>query len=145
MPDADAMKCECEVIRSVVKALKDDSQAALPVAEACIRRSTDPWTANVASNVARFCHWKSGNLESFYATPWIPFSGDEDRRNIFASVYRLFLQGFVEFRQLRLLAGERCYVDAMQLAERHAGPNTSAAALAASLLARIRYEQGRMG
>jgi LuxR family transcriptional regulator, maltose regulon positive regulatory protein len=129
MPDADAMKCECEVIRSVVAALKDDSQAALPVAEACIRRSTDPWTANVASNVARFCHWKAGNLESFYATPWIPYSGDEDRRNVFASVYRLCFQGLVEFQQLRLSAAERCYSDAMQLAERHAGPNTAAAAL----------------
>jgi LuxR family transcriptional regulator, maltose regulon positive regulatory protein len=42
VPDADAMKCECEVIRSVVAALRDDSQAALPVAEACIRRSADP-------------------------------------------------------------------------------------------------------
>jgi LuxR family maltose regulon positive regulatory protein len=50
----------------------------------------------------------------------------------------------VEFEQLRLSAAERCYVDAMQLAEQHAGPNTAAAALPASLIARIRYEQGRM-
>jgi LuxR family maltose regulon positive regulatory protein len=117
LTDADAIKCECEVIRSVVAALKDDTQAALPVAEACIGKSTDPWTANVASNVARLCHWKAGNLESFHATPWIPYTGDEDRRNIFASVYRLCLQGLVEFQQLRLLAAERCYADAMQLAE----------------------------
>jgi LuxR family maltose regulon positive regulatory protein len=106
--DADAMKCECDAIRSVVAALRDDSQAALPVAESCIRKSTDPWTANVASNVARFCHWKAGNLESFYATPWIPYSDDKDRRNIFASIYRLCLQGLVEFQQLRLSAAERC-------------------------------------
>ena len=116
----------------------------LPVAEACIRKLTDPWTANVASNVARFCHWKAGDLESFYATPWIPFSDDEDRRNIFASVYRLCLLGLVEFQQLRLSAAERCYADAMRLAEQHAGPNTAAAALPASLIARIRYEQGRL-
>ena len=68
--DVDAMKCECETIRAVIAALRDDSQAALPVAEACIRKSTDPWTANVASNVARFCLWKAGDLESFYGTPW---------------------------------------------------------------------------
>jgi LuxR family transcriptional regulator, maltose regulon positive regulatory protein len=142
--DADAMNCECETIRSVVAALRDDSQAALPVAEACIRRSTDPWTANVASNVALFGQWKAGNLESFYATPWIPYSADEDRRNVFASVYRRCLQGLVEFQQLRLSAAERCYADAAQLAERYAGPNTAAAALPASLLARIRYEQGRV-
>lgn len=139
--DADAMKCECDAIRSVIAALRDDSQAALPVAEACIRKSTDPWTANVASNVARFCQWKAG---SFYATPWIHSSVDDDKRNVFASIYRLCLQGLVEFQQLRVSAAERCYTDAMQLAEQHAGPNTAAAALPASLIARIRYEQGRM-
>jgi len=142
--DADAMKCECDAIRSVIAALRDDSQAALPVAEACIRKSTDPWTANVASNVARFCQWKAGNLESFYATPWIHSSVDDDKRNVFASIYRLCLQGLVEFQQLRVSAAARCYTDAIQLAEQHAGPNTAAAALPASLIARIRYEQGRM-
>ena len=142
--DVDSIACECEAIRSVVAALKDDSQAALPVAEACVRKSTDPWTANVASNVALFGHWKAGNLESFYATPWIPYTDDDDRRNVFASIYRRCFQGLVEFQQLRVSAAERFYVDAMQLAELHAGPNTAASALPASLLARIRYEQGRV-
>ena len=50
----------------------------------------------------------------------------------------------MEFQQLRVSAAERLYVDALQLAEQHAGPNTAAAALPASLLARIRYEQGRV-
>ena len=142
--DADEVRCECQAIQAVATALKDDSETALPLAEACLGQSTDPWTANVASNVARFCYWKAAKLESFYATSWIPYSDDEDRRNVFASVYRLCLQGLVEFQQLRLSAAERCYADAMQLAERHAGPNTAAAALPASLLARIRYEQGRV-
>ena len=126
---ANATTCECEAIRSVVTALRDDSQGALPIAEACVRKSTDPWTSNVASNVALFGYWKAGDLESFYATPWLPYSDDEDRRNVFASVYRRCLQGLVEFQQLRLAEAERLYGDALQLAERHAGPNTVAAAL----------------
>jgi LuxR family transcriptional regulator, maltose regulon positive regulatory protein len=142
--DANATTCECEAIRSVVTALRDDSQGALPIAEACVGKSTDPWTSNVASNVALFGYWKAGDLGSFYATPWLPYSDDEDRRNVFASVYRRCLQGLVEFQQLRLGEAERLYGDALQLAERHAGPNTAAAALPASLLARIRYEQGRV-
>ena len=36
---------------------------------------------------------KAGDLAKFYATPWIPYSLDEDRRNLFASVYRRCLQG----------------------------------------------------
>jgi len=142
--DADAITCECEVIRAVITALSDDTRAAIQDIETCIRKSSDPWTSNVASNVARLGHWKAGDLESFYATPWIPYSDDEDRRNVFATVYRLCLRGLVEFQQLRLLAAERCYADAMRLAEQHAGRNTAAAALPASLLARVRYEQGRL-
>jgi LuxR family transcriptional regulator, maltose regulon positive regulatory protein len=144
IPDADAINCECQVIRSVIVALMDDTQSALSIVEGCAEKSTDTWTVNVASNVARLCHWKAGDLNKFHATPWIYSSDDEDRRNVFASVYRLCFQGLVEFQQLRVSAAERCYTDALQLAEQHAGPNTAAAALPASLIARIRYEQGRM-
>jgi LuxR family maltose regulon positive regulatory protein len=143
-PEAEAVKSECETIRSVAIALGDDSQGALSLAEHCLSRSNDPWTANVASNVVRFGYLKAGDLKRFYATPWIPYSLDEDRRNVFASVYRRCLQGVGEVQQIRLAAAERYYLDAVSLAEQHVGPNSVAAALASSLLAQIRYEQGRM-
>jgi LuxR family transcriptional regulator, maltose regulon positive regulatory protein len=139
-----ALACECTTIRSVAIALGDDSQGALSLAEDCLNRTHDPWTANVASNVARFGYLKAGDLTNFYATPWIPYSLDEDRRNVFASVYRRCLQGLAEVQQLRLSAAERYYLDAAALAEQHVGPNSVAAALPFSLLAQIRYEQGRM-
>ncbi|MBV8526164.1 MAG: hypothetical protein JOY71_29325 [Acetobacteraceae bacterium] len=142
--ESGALKCECQTIRSVIVALKDDSQTALPLAEVCLTQSTDPWTANVASNVVRFGYWKAGDLNRFYGTPWVSWSDDEDRRNVFASVYRLCLHGLVEMQQLRLRAAERCYLDAMALAEQHAGSNSTAAALPASLIARIRYEHGSL-
>jgi LuxR family transcriptional regulator, maltose regulon positive regulatory protein len=140
---AEALRSQCQAIRSVAIALQDDSVAALSTAQACLGQSTDPWTVNVVSNVVRFCHWKAGDLKGFYATPWLPFSDDEDRRNLFASVYRLCFQGLVEVQQLRLSAGERYYLEAMRLAERHVGPNSVAAAFPASLIAELRYEQGR--
>jgi LuxR family maltose regulon positive regulatory protein len=43
-----------------------------------------------------------------------------------------------------LEAAERHYLDALRLAEQHVGPNSAAAALPLSLLAQIRYEQGRL-
>jgi LuxR family maltose regulon positive regulatory protein len=46
--------------------------------------------------------------------------------------------------KLRLVTAEGYYLDAMRLAERHVGPNSVAAALPASLVAEIRYEQGRL-
>jgi LuxR family maltose regulon positive regulatory protein len=87
---------------------------------------------------------KQGDLKKFYATPWIPYSLDDDRRNVFASVYYRCIQGMAEAQQLRIAAADRYYLDALRLAERYVGPNSVAAALPASLIARIRYEQGRL-
>jgi LuxR family maltose regulon positive regulatory protein len=143
LPESDLLH-ECQAIRSVAIALKDDSERALPLAQDCVNRSSDPWTANVASNVVRFGHMKAGNLKQFHATPWIPYSVDEDRRNVFASVYRHCLKGLAEERQIRLAAADGHYREALRIAEQNVGPNSIAAALPASLIARIRYEQGQL-
>ena len=143
MPENDLL-CECQAIRSVAIALKDDSERALPLAEDCVSRSRDPWTANVASNVVRFGHMQAGDLKQFYATPWIPYSLEEDRRNVFASVYRRCLQGIAELRQIRLAAAEGHYREGLRVAEQYVGPNSVAAALPASLIARILYEHGQL-
>ncbi len=136
--------CECQTIRSVAIALKDDSERALPLAQACVNGSSDPWTANVASNVLRYGHLKMGNLKQFHATPWIPYSAEEDRRNVFASVYRHCLKGLAEERQIRLAAADGHYREGLRIAEQDVGPNSIAAALPASLIARIKYEQGQL-
>ncbi len=143
-PLLEASTYECQVIRSVALALQDDSHRALQLVESCLNRhSTDAWTANVASNVARFCYWKAGDLKSFYATAWIPYL-DEDKRNVFASVYRLCLHGMVEAEQIRIDEADRYYLEAMCLAEENVAPNSVAAALPAGLIAKIRYERGRL-
>jgi LuxR family maltose regulon positive regulatory protein len=143
-PDGDVVACECQAIRSVAIVLKDDSRTALGLAQDCLKRSNDLWTANVATNVVRGGHLKAGDLKNFYATPWIPYSVDDDRRNVFASVYRRCIQGMAEAQQLRFVAADRYYLEALQLAEEHVGPNSVAAALPASLIAQLRYEQGRI-
>ena len=63
---------------------------------------------------------------------------------MFASVYYRCMQGRAEAQQLRVASADRHYLDALRLAEQHVGPNSAAAALPASLIARIRYEQGRV-
>jgi LuxR family maltose regulon positive regulatory protein len=142
-PESDLL-CECQAIRSVAFALKDDTERALSLAQDCVNRSSDPWTANVASNVVRFSHMKAGNLKQFHATPWIPYSVEEDRRNVFASVYRHCLNGLAEERQIRLAAADGHYREGLRIAEQDVGPNSIAAALPASLIARIKYEQGQL-
>jgi LuxR family maltose regulon positive regulatory protein len=136
--------CECETIRSVAIVLKDDSEQALPPAQACMNGSSDPWTANVASNVVRLGHLKAGDLKQFHATPWIPYSVEEDRRNVFSTVYRYCLRGLAEERQIRLVAADGHYREALRIAENDVGLDSIAAALPASLIARIKYEQGHL-
>jgi LuxR family maltose regulon positive regulatory protein len=141
----DDIASECQTIRSVALALQDDTSAALSVAEPCVqRRTADPWNTNVASNVVRFAQWRAGNLEAFYAVPWLPYSADDDPRNLLSQVYRLVLHGLVELEQLRFDVAERHCLDALRQGERYVGPQSTAAALPASLIARIRYEQGRL-
>ncbi|MFP3564138.1 LuxR C-terminal-related transcriptional regulator [Paraburkholderia sp. SIMBA_030] len=143
--DAESIHWESQAIRSVLTALQDDPQRALVLAQACLDQpSTDIWTTNVVSNVVRFGHWKAGNLEALYATPWIPYSIEEDKRNVFSSVYRLCLLGHAEMQQMHFALAERYFTESMRLAEHHAGPQSICVALCAPMIGHIRYEQGRL-
>jgi LuxR family transcriptional regulator, maltose regulon positive regulatory protein len=136
---------ECQAIRSVVAGLADEPERALAIAEPCLERpSADIWTTNVISNVVRFGHWKAGNLEALYGTPWISYSLEERQRNLYSAVYRLCLLGHAEMQQLHFELAERHFTESMQLAERHTGPDSISVALCAPMIGQIWYEQGRL-
>jgi ATP/maltotriose-dependent transcriptional regulator MalT len=143
--ETERLRWECQAIRAVLAALQDDSQRALAIGQACLYRpSLDVWTTNVVSNVVRFGHWKAGRLEALYATPWVPYSIEDDQRNVFSSVYRLCLLGHAEMQQMHFVLAERYFMESMQLAERYSGPQSISVALCAPMIAQIRYEQGRL-
>jgi LuxR family transcriptional regulator, maltose regulon positive regulatory protein len=143
-PENAELAVECTTIRSVAIALADNSLDALSLAENCVGKSNDPWTANIALDVIHWAYLKAGDLAKFYATPWIPYSLDENRRNVFQAVMRCCFQGLAEAQQIHLTAAERYYLEAVALAEQYVGPNSAAAAAPFSLLAQIRYERGQM-
>jgi LuxR family maltose regulon positive regulatory protein len=139
------IRWECTVIRSVIAGLKDHPERALAIAERCLDHpSADTWITNVASNVVRFGHWKTGHPEALYATPWMPYAIEERRRNLYSSVYRLCLLGHAEMEQLHFELAERYFADSMRLAERYAGPDSISVALCAPMIGQIWYEQGRL-
>jgi LuxR family transcriptional regulator, maltose regulon positive regulatory protein len=143
--DADYVRWECVAIRSALTALQDDPQTALSLAQQYLAQpSRDSWATNAVSNVARFAHWKTGNLEALHAVPWIPDSIEDDQRSVFSSVYRLCLLGHVEMQQVHFSHAERLFNEAMDLAERHSGRHSIAAALCAPMIAQLLYEQGRL-
>ena len=59
-------------------------------------------------------------------------------------MYRVCFQGLVELQQLRFEVAERYFLEALRQGEQYVGPQSTAAALPASLIAQIRYEQDRM-
>lgn len=143
-PERADLLWECRVLRAVMLSLSDDTAAALTLSETCAARpGTDPWIANVQSNVLRFARWRAGDIEGAYAAPWIPYSPEQDRRNVFSSVYHHCLMGGIEMDQGRLDVAEREAREAMRIAEAHAGPHSGAAGFVAPLLADLYYEQDR--
>lgn len=66
---------------------------------------------------------------------------EEDQRSVFSSVYRLCLLGHVEMQQLHLSHAARHFEEAMDLAERHSGRHSIAAAMCVPMIAQLRYEQ----
>ena len=142
--DAETLTNECRLIRSAALSLGDDGREALPLAEQCLSKARDPWTANVAANVVAYCRLKKGDLDGFYATPWAPYASEAESRHVFEQVYRRCTHGIADTQQLRFRTAERYFREALQLAKQHVGPNSIAAALPASLIARLAYEEGRI-
>lgn len=143
--DPEDLRYDCEAIRAVAFALRDDSARAQPIAEAVLARpARDASTFNAVADVAMICYWKSGDLTRFHAVPWMPFTAEQSRRNVIVEVYRACVRGLLLHEQLRPAAAERHFRDAIQLAEAHVGPDPAAAAMPASALAALRYDQGRL-
>ena len=101
---------------------------ALTLAEASLRQvPADPSTLNGVSNVSRFGHWKAGDLQAFHATPWVPFSDEQEKRNVFVRVYRLCLRGLVEDRAASRSGRGTTFSAALRIAEQLVGRNAAAA------------------
>jgi LuxR family maltose regulon positive regulatory protein len=152
---SETVRWECQILKSVIAALGDDSAGALSTAQNCWNsRALDEaaggqgtpnaWNINVLTNVLRFGYWKAGDLTSFYAVPWIPFSPEQEATNVLASVYRLCLMGLVEAQQGHLEAAGNLYAEASHIAVQHGGPKSASAAMAAGLAAELLYEGGRL-
>ncbi len=142
--DASGILWECRALRAVLAGLGDDSETGGQLAEECLRREhSNPWLANVLTNVACFSHFQAGRWEEFQATPRLDDAPEENVRYLFSSTYRLALLGMGHLVQARLDEAAGTFEEALQLAAREAGIATPAA-LSAVVLASIRYEQNRL-
>lgn len=142
--EAQRLMAQCAAIRSVIHAILGNIDQAMDLARQATSASEDPWTINAAAGVLGTCYWRRGDVAAFHGVRWMAWAPEDARRNVFVSVYRLCLLGLMAFEQLNVEQAERNYRSARRQIAALAGPQSSPAAFSAALLARLRYDQGRL-
>ena len=137
-------------MRFCLTALKDDTAAALPIGEKCLKRlnsakrgqEPSTWVVQAFLNGLTHCYQKAGRVEearAMQAPDRYPLGGDIGR-NLFTHCYRASTLGACDIREARLHEGARQMREAMRRAESHAGRRCAAATLVACSIAAVHYE-----
>jgi len=134
---------QIELLRAVGVALRDEGYNALSLALSCTRQGWPRSVTGVASTLCRFGYWKLGDVKSVYAIARRPAGVAIRRRDVLAAIYDLSIEAAIDIDRLRFPTARRLATDALTLAEERFGHNSAVAALPASLLAQIEYEEGR--
>lgn len=142
----EALRRECQALRSVLVMLTGDYELGEKLAEECLAiPSRQPWVPNAIRNVIAAAHLHAGRWERLYATP--PLLGDlyearaGDRMSL---VYRLSIRGLAEYRQGHLDEAARLLEEAMDMGSSAGSRSAVLKALPAPTLALVRYEQDRI-
>ncbi|WP_447791942.1 LuxR C-terminal-related transcriptional regulator [Pseudomonas farris] len=140
---------ECEALRAMLLALKDNSlQSGVLTARCLPHLDRVPWIRNAMLNTLCYSHIQQCRWEAFYSVP-PPFdSPHEHHRYIFTQTYRQCMMGQAEYRQGHI---ERA-VSILEGAIAQAGPATQGPggyahpvlrALPAAFLSAIHYQTGQ--
>jgi ATP/maltotriose-dependent transcriptional regulator MalT len=139
------VRAETNVLRAMGVALQDDSLGALHIALRVLRDDDiSPYARTAASAVCRFAYWRLRDLDSLHCLPRHPPTVVLARRHAMSAVLNLCVEAAVELEQLRLSAAKRLALDALEMARTVCGPDTGLAALPASIVAQVLYEQGSL-
>jgi ATP/maltotriose-dependent transcriptional regulator MalT len=133
---------EVGTLRAAGLALRDESLAALSAVSAMRPRGNGFADSGAAATIQRFGYWKLGDIERFYAIGRQSRPGRLTKRQALQAVFDLSLDSAVELDRLRLPAAKRLAHDALALAEEFMSGNGAVAALPASLVAQVLYEEG---
>jgi ATP/maltotriose-dependent transcriptional regulator MalT len=142
-PDlSDQIREEIGVLRAVGLALQDESLGALSLALPFATDGRPHPTRRIASTICRLGYWKLGDFKSVYAIARKPPGTKIVKRQALPAIFDLSIDAAVEIDQLRFPAAKRLAFDALALAEEFVGRDSAAAALPASLIAQVLYEEG---
>ena len=149
----DAIKAECEplpmesidlpcaLLRAVSMALNDNAEAAAELTENAFK-AYEGDAHPATSLLFRLGHWKARRLDAFCEFSGSVSHAPAHRLDALSSILHLSMEAAVEAEQLRLASAGRLAQEALELSTRFFGSDFPGGRLAATLSARVLYEQG---
>jgi DNA-binding CsgD family transcriptional regulator len=140
----ESLHVECELLHAISLALKDDAEAAVGVVQRTLKAHEVAAAHPATPFLLRLSHWKAWHLDEFCELSRSISHVPHNRREALWSVLHLSMEAAVEAEQLRLVSAGRLASEALVLSTRFYGPDFPGARLAATLSARILYEQNHI-
>ena len=143
---AKALRVGMSAARAVGLALRDDCDAALPLALSCIDSAPASQLRLVAlaRTVCRLSYWKLGDMAGFHDAGAFQ-AAPRGRRDVILLAFDRALEAAVELQELRFGAANRLAQDVLALVPRRPCTHTGLPSLlATALLFQLRYEQGTL-
>jgi LuxR family maltose regulon positive regulatory protein len=134
---------ETQLLKAISCAAADDSAAAMALCEPLLAELPlhSKWMTGLACNLGSWCYIMESRYEKMdEILRYSPFS-DQSENQLFITVYRRFLKGLRYLRQAQLDQALTLISEALDFAEKHAGPESTAAVSAAPFLTEIYYER----
>lgn len=149
LPDADlrAARLEADVLRAMLDSWADRIAGVEELLSECLSEpeAAPPFLVSVAANVAAFMALWRFDFDAArgwqqWATPY------QDNENPFSRIYGHCLAGMAAREQLDDVGAERCFREALALAESYGGiSHSDAELLAGALLGELLFERGEVG
>jgi ATP/maltotriose-dependent transcriptional regulator MalT len=139
---AESIDLQCALLQAVSMALNDNAEAAAELVESTLKAHPHGGAHPATSLLIRLGHWKARRLDAFCEFSGSVNHAPADRRDAFSSILHLSMEAAVDAEQLRMACAARLASEALELSTRFFGSNFSGVRLAASLSARVLYEQG---
>lgn len=136
---------ETRLLKAISCAAADDSAAAMALCKPLLAELPlhSKWMTGLACNLGSWCFIMESRYEKMdEILRHSPFS-DQSENQLFITVYRRFLKGLRHLRQARLDQALTLISEALEFAEEHAGPESTAAVSTAPFLTEIYYERNQ--
>lgn len=132
---------QCALLHATSVALNDDAETAAHLVESALRTYEGSVAHPATSLIVRLGHWKARRLDACCELSGSVSHAPAHRREALWRIVHLSMEAAVEAEQLRLVYAGRLANEALEMSTRFYGSNFSGSRLAATVSAKVLYEQ----